>query len=93
MTLVNPNGTSVAQLNISSPVYLNAGASQYFNLNVSNSNAGTFYVNVSAKSRNDSTKFDQINTTTSVIRYGVSLTSSNSFTRQTTVATNGNIHS
>jgi len=84
----NASGASVAKLNISSPFYLSAGASYDFDLNVTNSSAGTFYVNVTAKSTNDSTRFDYINTTTTVIRYGVSLTNSGSLTRQTTVGSN-----
>jgi hypothetical protein len=66
----NPDGASTAGLNITSPVSLNAGASKIFTLNVTNTASGTFRVNVTATSVNDSTKFGYINTTTTVTAVG-----------------------
>jgi len=66
LTVDNPNSASTAVLNISTTVALDAGATRYLTLSVTNNAAGTFKVNVTAKSGNDLTRFGYINTTTTV---------------------------
>jgi PGF-pre-PGF domain-containing protein len=83
LTVDNPDSASVAALNITN-ITLAANAIQTLLLNVSNTTIGTFRVNVTARSNNDSTKFMFINTTTNVVNYSVNLTVST--TTQTTNA-------
>ena len=60
-------GASIADLNISTPTgNLASGESLIFALNVTNSSVGTFLVNVTAQSVNDSSKSGSVNTTTIV---------------------------
>ncbi|MDO9098190.1 MAG: PGF-pre-PGF domain-containing protein [Candidatus Methanoperedens sp.] len=65
IAVTNTDGASTAAANITS-VALNAGASKIFVLNVTNTASGTFRVNVTATSDNDSARFGHINTTTIV---------------------------
>jgi PGF-pre-PGF domain-containing protein len=60
----NPNSAQTASLNITSPVVLNASETRIFTLNVNHSLSGTFHVNVTARSNNDTSKFGYLNTTT-----------------------------
>ena len=71
---VTPGGTSEASLNTTSPVSLNSNETMIFTLNVTNNSSGTYYVNVTASSNNDTTKIGYINTTTIVNNYRVNLT-------------------
>ncbi len=66
LTVENASGASIADLNISSQVYLNFGGSQIFALNVTNTLSGKFYVNITVSSNNDSSKVAHINTTTTI---------------------------
>jgi PGF-pre-PGF domain-containing protein len=66
LILDNPDSASVYGLNVSSPVFLNANETSIFALNVTNTTPGTFHVNVTAISVNDSNRFSYINTTTTV---------------------------
>jgi len=66
LTIDNPNPASVAALNISGNITLAANAIQTLLLNVTNTTSGTFRVNVTAMSTNDSSKLMYINTTTTV---------------------------
>lgn len=66
LTIANLNSASVAGINISTLLILNQNATQYFELNVTNTASGTFYVNVTAISVNDTTKYYYVNTTTTV---------------------------
>ncbi|VVB95719.1 Uncharacterised protein [uncultured archaeon] len=83
----NISNASIASINISSPKTLASGLTQIIALNVTNTTAGTFYVNVTATSTNDPTKIAYINTTTTVPSYGVNL-SVDSNARTTTTSTN-----
>ena len=68
LSVDNPNGASTAILNTTSPVLLTSGETKILSLNVTNSLSGTFDVNVTVRSDNDSTKYGYINTTTLVNR-------------------------
>lgn len=65
LTITNGNSASIAGINVTSPIYIEQDASLIFELNVTNTVAGVFYVNVTATSVNDSTKNMSVNTTTS----------------------------
>jgi PGF-pre-PGF domain-containing protein len=66
LTISNPDTASVAALNISGNITLAANAIQSLQLNVTNTIAGTFHVNVTATSVNFSNRTGSINTTTTV---------------------------
>ncbi len=68
LTVDYPNSASITGLNITSPLSLAAGQTRIFVLNVTNNLSGTFYVNVTAHSNNDTTRFGYLNTTTIVNR-------------------------
>ncbi|MCZ7382754.1 MAG: PGF-pre-PGF domain-containing protein [Candidatus Methanoperedens sp.] len=81
----NPDNATRANLSIASGVFVSPGETRNFTLNVTNSAAGNFSVNVTARSDNDTTKFMSINTTTTVIAVrGVNLTAAS--TAKTTSA-------
>jgi PGF-pre-PGF domain-containing protein len=63
---VSQGGASTAALNVTGNITLASMANQTLLLNVTNSTRGTFYVNVTARSNNDTTKVGYINTTTTV---------------------------
>ncbi|MFZ2411194.1 MAG: putative Ig domain-containing protein, partial [Candidatus Methanoperedens sp.] len=66
LTVDNPGAAAVG-LNISAAYYfLNSGETKIFSLNVTGASAGTFKVNVTAASTNDTRKFAYVNTTTTV---------------------------
>src|SRR5659263_106042 len=65
----NPDTAENASLNITL-LMIESGATEYFTLNVSNTTAGTFRVNVTANSTNDPTKIGYLNTTTTVNALG-----------------------
>ncbi len=89
LTIDNP-GAATAALNISGNITLASNAVQPLLLNVTNTTAGTFRVNVTARSNNDTSKFGYINTTTTVASYGVNLTLSGVMTQTTNAGTNAN---
>ncbi|MCZ7400949.1 MAG: Ig-like domain-containing protein [Candidatus Methanoperedens sp.] len=62
----NANGASTALLDTALSQTLNAGQSLIFALDVTNTSSGTFPVNITATSVNDSNIFTYINTTTTV---------------------------
>jgi PGF-pre-PGF domain-containing protein len=66
LSVVNANSASTAALDISGNITLGYGASQTLLLNVTNTSSGTFRVNVTARSNNDTSKIGYINTTTIV---------------------------
>ncbi|CAG0957135.1 MAG: hypothetical protein OIN86_12535 [Candidatus Methanoperedens sp.] len=66
ISVLNPDNAENASLNISSPRMIESGAKLYFTLNVSNTTAGTFHVNVTANSTNEVSKVGYVNTTTIV---------------------------
>ncbi|MDO8724483.1 MAG: S8 family serine peptidase [Candidatus Methanoperedens sp.] len=74
LTITNPNGASVAAINMSGNITLVSGALQVMLMNVTNTSSGTFRVNVTARSNNDTSKFMYVNTTTTVPSYGVNMT-------------------
>ncbi|HEY9205187.1 MAG TPA: PGF-pre-PGF domain-containing protein [Candidatus Methanoperedens sp.] len=88
LTIDNPGGALIAALNYSGNITLASNAARTIVLNVTNTSAGIFRVNVTARSNNDSTKFGYINTTTTVASYGTNLTLSGVFTRTTNAGTN-----
>ncbi|MDO9096849.1 MAG: hypothetical protein Q7U60_01825, partial [Candidatus Methanoperedens sp.] len=73
LTVTNTDLASTASLNISTNITLAASASQTILLNVTNTAGGTYRVNVTAVSLNDTTKFSYINTTTTATNYSVRL--------------------
>ncbi|NQE45132.1 hypothetical protein C5S31_03795, partial [ANME-1 cluster archaeon GoMg2] len=76
LTFTNPDNASIVALN-KSQVTLIPSATETVSLNVGNATVGTFRVNVTATSLNDSNKVDYVNTTTIVVPvavYGVDLT-------------------
>ncbi|NJD78008.1 MAG: PGF-pre-PGF domain-containing protein [Candidatus Methanoperedens sp.] len=68
ITVDNPNRAPTAALNITSPVSLSAGQTRIFSLNVTSNLSGTFNVNITARSDNDTARVGYINTTTTVNR-------------------------
>ena len=72
LTYTNPDNASVA-LN-QTQVQLNASVAVNVSLNVTNATVGTFRVNVTTTSQSDKNKTAAVNTTTTVISYGVNLT-------------------
>ncbi len=84
---VASGGASTAALNVSGDITLESMATQTLLLNVTNTATGTFYVNVTARSNNDTTKFGYINTTTTVNNYSVNLTA-NTTAKSTAAGTN-----
>ena len=89
LTVTNTSSADVAYTNISS-VTLASNAERIILLNVTNNTAGTFYVNVTAVSDNDSTKVSYINTTTTVTGsvYGVNFTNISALSASTSAGTN-----
>jgi uncharacterized membrane protein len=68
LTIDNTSNAGIAEVNISTTfIPLEAGETKIFSLNVSNTTAGTFLVNVTATSTNDTSKFMSVNTTTVVL--------------------------
>jgi PGF-pre-PGF domain-containing protein len=67
LTISNPIGASTAALNVTGNITLAANEIRTLLLNVTNTTYGTFYVNVTARSNNDTTKVGYINTTTTVM--------------------------
>ncbi|MCE8426034.1 MAG: PGF-pre-PGF domain-containing protein [Candidatus Methanoperedens sp.] len=65
LTVAN-SGASTAALNVSGDITLASLATRTLLLNVTNTSSGIFYVNVTARSNNDSTKFGYVNTTTTI---------------------------
>ena len=66
LTVDNSDSALNADLNITS-VYLNPGGTKVFTINVTNTTSGTYRVNVTARSNNDTSKFMYVNTTTIVL--------------------------
>src|SRR5659263_150559 len=66
ISVLNLDNAENASLNISSPRMIESGAKLYFTLNVSNTTAGTFHVNVTANSTNEVARVSYVNTTTIV---------------------------
>ena len=73
LTVTNLDNASVVYLN-KTQVTLSPSATETVSLNVGNATVGTFRVNVTATSQNDSSKSAFVNTTTTVATYGVNLT-------------------
>ncbi|VVB54185.1 Carboxypeptidase regulatory-like domain protein [uncultured archaeon] len=63
---VDSAGASTAALNVSGNITLGSMQTQVLLLNVTNTTTGTAYVNVTARSLNDSTRAGYINTTTTI---------------------------
>ena len=88
LTYTNPDIASVVTLN-KTQVTLVQSATETVSLNITNATVGigTFRVNVTATSQNESNKTDYINTTTTIAIYGVTLTVDNE-TKTTDVGEN-----